>query len=106
VSELSTPIAVQHRLEAIEHDLAVLQNELEVAALAWFRKKRDRELAESEMFARTEGTAVARKLTADAAGAVIGCEEEAVWEAKRAVIRVLETRANVGMALLKSMGRS
>jgi hypothetical protein len=35
----------------------------------------------------------------------IGRDEEAEYEAIRAVVRVLETRANIGMALLKAQGR-
>lgn len=103
---LSTPTAVQVRLEAIEADLAVLQNEVEDAAFEWFRMKRDRELAEQVAYAKASGTTVERKLAADAAGAVVGCDEEATWEAKRAKVRILETRANIGMAILKSHGRS
>ena len=94
------------RLEEIEADLAVRANELEGAALAWFRMKRDRELAERTAYAEADGTTVERKLAADAAGAMVGCDEEAAWEGKRAVIRVLETRSMIGTALLKSMGRS
>lgn len=103
---LSHPAAVTARLAEIDADLANLQNEVEDAALAWFRKKRDREFAKQMAYAEAEGTTIERKLAADAAGAPVGCEEEATWESKRAVLRVLETRANIGMALLKSQGRS
>jgi hypothetical protein len=57
---LSNPVAVRDRLEEIERDLAMLQNDL----------------------------------------------EEARYEALRAVGRVLETRANIGMSLLRSQGRA
>jgi len=103
---LSTPAAVQLRLEGIERELAVLQNEMEDTALPWFRLKRDREVAELEAYAVSSGTTVERKLAADAAGAAVGAEEEARWEVKRALVRILETRANIGMAILKSQGRS
>lgn len=103
---LASPELVVARLTEIDRDLAILQNELEDTAMEWFRSKRDRELAEQVAYAEATGTAAQRKIEADAAGAVIGCDEEAAWEAKRARVRVLETRANIGMAVLKSQGRS
>ena len=103
---LSSPAQVMLRLEEIESELAERQNQLEDAALEWYRSKRDRELAENVAFASTVGTSMERKFAADAAGAVDGCDEEAAWEAKRAGVRVLETRANIGMAILKSHGRT
>jgi hypothetical protein len=106
VSALSTPSQVQIRLEAIEDDLARRQNDLEDAALEWFRAKRDREIEELRAYTEAVGTAPHRKFAADAAGAVIGADEEASWEGKKAVVRVLETRANIGMAILKSHGRA
>lgn len=103
---LSTPIAVQVRLEEIEADLAVRQNDLEAAAFAWFRAKREREQTEAMEFMRAEGSAEQRRQQARRVSSSIGVEEEAHWEGLRAVVRVLEARANVGMALLKSYGRA
>ena len=103
---LSTPQQVQARLESIEADLALRQNEIEPAAMAWFTSKRDRELAEAVAYAGAKGPATERKIIADAAGAEVGAEEEGKWEGMKHVIRVLETRANIGMALLKSHGRA
>jgi hypothetical protein len=100
------PATIMRRLDEIEVDLAVAQNELEGIALAWFRAKREREVAEAMEFTRAEGPVEARRMQARRIAASIGVEQEARWEAKRAVVRVLESRANVGMALLKSMGRS
>lgn len=102
---LSTPAQVQMRLEDIDRDLAERQNTLEETAMEWFRAKRDRELAEAVAYAGASGPATERKIIADAAGAEVGAEEEGAWEGKKAVVRVLETRANIGMALLKSQGR-
>jgi hypothetical protein len=94
------------RLEAIENDLAMRQNLLEQAALKWFRAKWDREHRWNVAYARTEGPAHVRKAEAIAQTAGVGVVEEAEWESLRAVVRVLETRATIGMALLKAQGRA
>jgi hypothetical protein len=94
------------RLSEIEADLAERQNELEAAAFDWYTQKREREKVEAMEFARAEGPVEARRQQARRIAADIGAEAEAAWEGKRAVVRVLETRAMVGTALLKSMGRS
>lgn len=103
---LDNPAAVVARLEEIERDLAVRQNALESAGMAWFRRKRDREHAFAVAFLSAEGTVAERKAIADRETSLIGKDEEAEWEALSRVVRVLETRANIGMALLKSQGRS
>jgi hypothetical protein len=103
---LSTPQQVMERLEAIENDLAMRQNLLEQAALKWFRAKWDREHQWNVAYARTEGPAHVRKAEAIAQTAGVGVVEEAEWESLRAVVRVLETRATIGMALLKAQGRA
>jgi hypothetical protein len=102
---LDNPGAVVGRLQAIEDDLAVRQNTLESAALAWFRAKRDKEHARAVAFLSASGTVAERNAIADRATALDGKLEEAEWESVRAVVRVLETRATIGMALLKSQGR-
>src|SRR5438046_1747744 len=103
---LSTPQAVQDRLEALDKDLADLQNDIEDAALDWFRAKRDREQAKAEAFLTAKGSVAARAAMADAQTAHDGKEAEAIWEAKRAVLKVLETRASVAQSILKFQGRS
>jgi hypothetical protein len=103
---LSTPQQVQERLEAIEGDLALRQNLLEAAALSWFRCKRDQEEAYARAYVDADGPAHVRHNEAKLAVVGIGKNEEAEFEAVRAVVRVLETRANIGMALLKSQGRA
>lgn len=103
---LSTPQQVLERLEAIERDLAVRQGALESAALAWFRAKRDREHKHAVSYIQAEGTVGVRNAIADQETGMLGVAEEAEWEALRAVVRVLEARATIGMALLKSQGRS
>ena len=99
---LSTPQQVQERLEAIEHDLAVRQNAYEAAALAWFRAKRDKEHRWARAYMEATGPAHERKAQADLAVALVGVTEEAEYEAMKAVIRTLETRATIGQSLLRS----
>jgi ectoine hydroxylase-related dioxygenase (phytanoyl-CoA dioxygenase family) len=103
---LSSPAEVMDRLAAIENDLASRQNDLERAALAHFRAKRDREESWARSFIAAEGTVAERKAIADSEHAQHGAIEEASYEAQRSVIRVLETRANIGMAVLKAQGRA
>jgi len=102
---LSTPQAVQSRLEAIENDLAVRQNAIESAALAWFRAKRDRERQWATAYISADGPAHVRRAEADLAVATLGVLEEAEYESLKAVVRVLETRATIGQSLLRSQGR-
>jgi hypothetical protein len=103
---LSSPSDVQARLEDIEKDLALRQNELETAALDWFKAKRDREKSHAEVFLLDTGTVAERKAKADLATADVGCVQEGKYEGLRSVVRVLETRANIGMSLLRSQGRA
>jgi hypothetical protein len=102
----SHPSGIVTRLEAIENDLALRQNTLESAARAWFLAKRDKEHAEAVAFISAEGAMPLRKALAARETSFIGKTEEAEYEAVRAVTRVLETRATIGMALLKSQGRA
>lgn len=103
---LSTPDAVSRRLEEIERDLALRQLVYEQAAVAWFKRKRDREHAWAVAYTKAEGSVEARKAQATIETAMIGREEEALWESLRAVMRTLETRSTIGMSLLRSMGRA
>ena len=99
------PQTVIDRLDAIDRDLAARTNALEAAARAWFIAKRDREKARAVAFLRAEGTVAERSARADALTALDGKNEEAEWEALRAVVRTLETRASIGQSLLRSYGR-
>jgi hypothetical protein len=103
---LQHPAAVLERLEAIDHDLAVRQNALEAAALGWFRAKRDKEHKRAVEFLRATGTVAERNAAADQLTSMLGAQEEAEWEALKAVVRVLETRASIGQSLLKSQWRA
>lgn len=99
------PQTVLERLEAIESDLSQLQGEIYDAAMQWFKKKRDKEHDWAVSFMTATGTVADRKAAADKINGKDGMEQEALYEALRAKERVLETRANIGMALLKAQGR-
>lgn len=103
---LADPQALVERLDAIEQDLATRQNEYEAAALSWFRSKRDKERRRALSFLQAEGTVAERTAKAESVTALIGSEDEAAYEALKAVVRVLETRASIGQSLLRSQGRA
>ena len=103
---LSTPQAVMARLEGIEHDLAIRQGALEAAALTWFRVKRDREKDWATAYIRADGPQHVRRAEADLTVATVDVAEEAEWEALKAVMRTLETRASIGQSLLRAQGRA
>lgn len=100
------PHQVLDRLEEIEQDLATRQNVLESAAVKWYRVKRDKEKARATAFLRAEGTVAVRQALADQETALIGRDEEAEYEAVRAVVRVLETRASIGQTLARTNARA
>lgn len=103
---LSSPSEVMSRLEEIENDLATRQNTYENAAKKWYRAKRDKEKARAVAFLSAEGTVAERSAIADRETALNGREEEAEYEAVRAVVRTLETRASIGQSLLRAQGRA
>jgi hypothetical protein len=106
VSDLSTPEQVIARLEAIEADLALRQGVWEIAALDWYRAKRDKEKARAVAFLGAEGTVAQRQAIADRDTATDGKEAEALYESLKAVIRTLEARATIGQSILRAHGRS
>lgn len=103
---LTDPASVMRRLDEIDRDLGLRMNALEAAALAWFRAKRDREHARAVAFLSAEGSVAERNAVADRETARDGAQQEAEWEALRAVVRTLDTRASIGMAVLKALGRA
>lgn len=103
--DLTHPGVIMARLAAIENDLALRQGALEAAGMAWFKAKRDREKARAVAFIAAEGTVAQRAAVADRDTATDGKNEEAEWEALKAVVRVLETRASIGQSLLRAQGR-
>lgn len=102
---LDNPAAIMQRLLEIEDDLAVRQGALESAALAWYRLKRDKEHQWAVAYISADGPAHTRKAVADRETAMVGKNEEALYEALKAVVRTLETRASIGQSLLRSQGR-
>lgn len=105
---LSTPQAVQERLEAIENDLAQRQNLYESAALEWFKAQREITRLKAHALLNSDKESVTEK-KADgdlAAYDVAGASAEAEYEALKAAVKVLETRATIGMSILRSQGRA
>lgn len=103
---LSDPAAVHMRLEEIDRELALLQNDLEEAALIWFKAKKERERTRAAAFIAADGSVAERGAKADLANADLGIAEEATYEALKAKARVLDTRAAIGMSILRSQGRA
>lgn len=100
-----TPDQIMKRLGDIEADLADRTQKLETAADEWFKAKRDREHKRAKAFLETKasGTTVAEaEATADRDTCLIGLDAEARYEALKAVVRVLETRASIGQSLLRA----
>ena len=103
---LTDPGGVMTRLDAIESDLANRQNALESAARNWFLAKRQKEHDRAVAFLSATGTVAERSAIADRDTALDGSQAEAEWEALKAVVRTLETRASIGQSLLRSQGRT
>lgn len=101
-----TPAQIEQRLQELEQDLAARQNLYEQAAEKWYRALRDREHRHAVEFMKAEGQITERKEKAKQETALIGMVEEAEYEGLKAAIRVMEQRAMIGMALLKSAGRT
>ena len=108
VTELDSPHLVMSTLQAIEHDLAQRQNVFESAARDWFNAQRAVKLAYARaLLQSTRASITEKKADADiAALTTTGVEHEAVYEALKAAIRVLEQRSMICMAVLKSQGRA
>lgn len=101
-----TPAQIQERLEQIEQDLGARQNLYEQAAERWYRVLRDREHQHAVAFMSAEGNTTERREHAKRETALIGMVEEAEFNGLKAAISVMESRAMIGMALLKSAGRA
>ncbi len=101
-----TPAQIEARLQELEQDLGNRQNLYGQAAENWHRILRDREHKHAVAFMSASGNTTERRETAKRETALIGMAEEAEYEGLRAVVKVMETRAMIGMALLKSAGRA
>lgn len=106
--DLSHPGVVMSRLAAIENDLALRQNSYESAAGRWYGAKRDIEKTKATALLTADEKTVAEKRARGelAAYDVEGAVYEAEYESLKAVIRVLEQRGMILMALLKAQGRT
>lgn len=106
--ELSHPAAIMHRLEQIERDLASRQNAYESAAGRWYEAQREIGRLRARALLTSDAKSVTEKKAEGelAAYDVEGAAAEAEYESLKAVIRVLEQRAMIGMALLKAQGRA
>lgn len=105
--ELSDPATLMARLEAVERDLAMRQNPFAASAKAWYDAKREVEKTKAKVLLTSDRTSITEKKAAGelAAYSIEGAASEAEYEATKAVIRVLEQRAMVLMALLKAQVR-
>lgn len=113
MTTLSHPAAVMARLAEIENDLAGRVNDYEAAAGERARLIRDWEKRLAISTAQAKGgDANARK---QAALVMAASQDdlydrlkvaEGAYAACHAVVRVLETRATIGMAILKTQGRA
>lgn len=100
-----TPEQIITRLEGIEQDLADRQAPLGEAAEAWTRAKREKEKAWADAYMTATGEVTTRKAAAIQASEDIGIDAEAEYVGLSKACGVMETRAMIGMALLKSHGR-
>lgn len=101
-----SPVQWIERLESIEQDLAVRQNELSTSSEGWTRKEREKKKAWAEAYMASHGKEVTtRKASAALQSEDIGIEEEAKYVGVKAAVDVLQTRSMIGMSLLKAHGR-
>lgn len=101
-----SPAQIMQRLEDIEADLAERQNEYAEVSEAWTRSKRDKEKAWADAYMGASGQVTDRKAAAIQASAEVGLEDEAKYVGLKGVVEVLNTRAMIGMGLLKAHGRT
>lgn len=105
--QLDSPAIVMSRLSEIERDLAQRQNLYEDAARDWYAAQREiKRVYARALLSSSAASVTAQKAEADLAAYDIEAgAHEAEYEALKAVIRVLEQRSMILMALLKSQGR-
>lgn len=98
------------RLQALDEELANLQNSYEEAAESFHRDKRDFERALAEQFIKADGKNQEERRS----NALLALEREAGiyhtfivsearWEAQKAGFRVREARIGIGQSLLRAM---
>jgi hypothetical protein len=106
--DLTHPSAIIARLGEIEADLALRQNQFEEVARQWYVAQREigRKKAQALLGSSAKTVAAAKAEGELAAYDIEGAASEAEYESLKAVIRVLEQRAMIGMSLLKAQGRT
>lgn len=106
-TSLDSPHVIHGKLLEIERDLASRQNGFEQAAHQWYQAQREIKKAYARaLLGSTASSVTAQKAEAELAAQVVdGAEHEALYEAMKAVIRVLEQRSMILMSLLRSQGR-
>ncbi len=102
----SAPAGLHQTLEGIEQDLATRQNAYEDAARKWFAKQGEIAKERAISYRKATGNSTDRRAAADEEHGEDGAIEQAEYEALRAVVKVLESRATICMSLLKSQGRA
>lgn len=95
------------RLEAIEADIGARQAKGEQAAERFYRAKRDFELEFAKAYVSAKGGPTDRKQAATFAMEkhetyFTLLESEGAYEGWKAAMKALETRATIGMSLLKA----
>ncbi|HXJ92656.1 MAG TPA: hypothetical protein VMT20_07210 [Terriglobia bacterium] len=101
---MTDPGSLTVKLEGIENDLAERQNRYEEAAAAWFKLVPRIEKNLAIAYREAPGGPTDKKEAAKALREIEGAEEKAAYEALRVVVKVLEQRSMILMALLKSQG--
>lgn len=95
------------RLESIEADIETRQSKGEESAEAFYRAKRDYELAYAKQFVSMDGSPMEKKQWATAAlekdSAYYALKEsEGAYEGWKAAMRALEARTTIGQSLLRN----
>lgn len=103
-TSLDSPHVVMGRLMSIERDLAFRQGAYEAAARDWYAAQREIKRAHARgILEAPDGTVPEKKAHADLeALSCDGASYEGEYEALRAVVDVLKTRASICQSVLKS----
>ncbi len=94
------PVQIAEKLELLEKDLEIRQTPLAEAAHAFYVAKREQEKAQAKIFLTAAGSVEARR--AESIIKTEGfAEAEAVFEARKRAINVIEARASILQTLAK-----
>lgn len=108
---MTDPAQIMARLAGIEADLATRQNEFAQAARNRARLIRDVEYAEAVAYQRAKAEGAGPTDAKQSARAAVGASQEyqdltaaeAAYEAGKAAVNVLSTRATIGQTLLRTL---